>query len=221
MEMSTERPHIVLAIEAAIEGGSLALQRDAGRIIAKWTGNSTVSKAEELLVNIDELLKSNNLVKRDISLIAVSAGPGSFTGIRIGIATALGLKAGLGVPSITVSLLDAMITGINGPSSPQVTSAVPVGRGAVCSQDFHLGDWTQTETSEPVTIRESDFLERVQSESGRHFYLHRSLYEKAGRVKHSTDSGHSLAEWIGYRGLLDSMMKDKTDVEPIFVSKSF
>src|SRR3954468_18683875 len=103
----SDRNKLTLAIESAIAGGSLALLRN-GELCASWTGSSSVSKSDELLANIDDLLTANHIATSDLQLIAVSAGPGSFTGIRIGIATALGLKTGLGIEMASVSALKAM-----------------------------------------------------------------------------------------------------------------
>ena len=60
---------------------------------------------------IDYLLTLNNVDRRDIGLIAVGSGPGSFTGIRIGIATARGLARAIGCPLMGISTLDALAYG--------------------------------------------------------------------------------------------------------------
>src|SRR6187399_2051582 len=126
----TTLPRIVLSIESAISGGSVSLIVD-GAEVANWIGSAGVSKAEELLVNIDHLLNTNDLTARDLDLVTVSAGPGSFTGIRIGLATALGLKAGLGIEMSSESALIALAS--QQPSMhADLLIAVPVGRNAVC-----------------------------------------------------------------------------------------
>lgn len=67
--------------------------------------------AGRLLPMIDDLLRLNRIDKRDLGLIAVGSGPGSFTGIRIGIATAKGLARAIGCPLIGVPTLDALAHG--------------------------------------------------------------------------------------------------------------
>ncbi|MGQ0543253.1 MAG: tRNA (adenosine(37)-N6)-threonylcarbamoyltransferase complex dimerization subunit type 1 TsaB, partial [Blastocatellia bacterium] len=99
--------HTVLAIESAIQDGSIALFRD-GKEIASVGGSDDVSRAEELLPNIEKLFNDTGIKFDEIDLIAVSRGPGSYTGIRIGIATVLGLARALNISCAGVSVLEAM-----------------------------------------------------------------------------------------------------------------
>ena len=123
---------IVLGIEAAIDGGSLFLTRDANPVDG-WTGEGTVSRAEKVLPNIDSLLAKNGLTVRDIDTIAVSVGPGSYTGIRIGIATALGLRMSVGVKLVGMTMLQAISFAFN---RGKRLVAVPTGRQFICLQEF-------------------------------------------------------------------------------------
>lgn len=97
----------VLAIESAVGGGSLALIVD-GNAVEKWHGNGKVSRSEELLGQISNIVEKAGLELKQISSIAVSNGPGSYTGIRIGMATALGLARALSIPCVGVFLLSAL-----------------------------------------------------------------------------------------------------------------
>lgn len=210
----SESDEITLAIESAIAGGSISLLRGDVEI-AYWVGTANVSKAEELLFNIDLLLKENEIERRQLDLIAVSAGPGSFTGIRIGIATALGLKAGLGIVMSSQSALKAMAfsAGIAG----TVTTALPVGRDAVCVQKFSASLSEIVGLNEPVTVTEEDLISVIGAESSATFLVHERLYEKVSAFPNAVNEGWDLAHSIGRlcrhdRGVV---------VEPIFISKSF
>ena len=207
-------PHIVLAIESAVAGGSVSLLRD-GNEIADWTGTSNVSKAEELLVNIDELLKKNKIAKPDIGLIAVSAGPGSFTGIRIGIATALGLRAGLGIQMSSESALKAMA--FLQPDNEQITVAIPMGRSAVCCQSFKKQKEITIAVDEPRTMPEGTFLSMALRETDAAFVLHSALYEKADHGTNVINFGANIAYAVGM------ICRPKAGVvtEPLFISKGF
>lgn len=207
----TQPPHIVLAIESAIAGGSLSLLV-GGREAGGWTGSASVSKAEEMLVNIDALLTSNGFTARDIDLIAVSAGPGSFTGIRIGLATALGLKAGLGVEMSSESALVAMAS-LHGSDLANLMAAVPVGRNAICKQSFEKG----VPVDEPQTVSEDAFMELVHREKEMTFVLHSSLIEKVRAGASIVDAGTNIAYPIG----IACSRSIGVVTEPLFIAKGF
>ena len=78
---------LTLAIDTATKVCSVALCRD-GEITAEYNINMGMTHSEGLLPQLEQLLKRTNTKKQDIDLIAVSMGPGSFTGLRIGLATA-------------------------------------------------------------------------------------------------------------------------------------
>jgi tRNA threonylcarbamoyladenosine biosynthesis protein TsaB len=202
---------ITLAIESAVAGGSLSLLDD-GVEIDSWIGTSTVSKAEYLLANIDAILTRSKVSRHDIGLIAVAAGPGSFTGIRIGIATALGLKNGLGISMSSESALKAMVCGRE--IENKIVAAVPVGRGAVCFQRF---DRHLAEVDIPQAENESKFLHAIKDEPETIFLLHANIYAKAGSLANVIDFGSNLARSIG----LICRLNPGTVVEPIFISKKF
>ena len=72
------------------------------------------SRAVRLLEDVDALLRQGGAAPSDVDLLAVGTGPGSFTGIRIGLATARGLALALGVRGVGVSTLDALAAGAPG-----------------------------------------------------------------------------------------------------------
>ena len=211
--MATETG-IVLALESAVSGGSISLIRDCAEI-ANHIGKSVMAKAEHLLVDIDALLKSNSLVVDDITLIAASAGPGSFTGIRIGIATALGLKTGLDAAMASESALKAMASAY--PGHACLTVAVPAGRDAVCVQEFDTTTGEAVEADNARTERESNVLAAVSTSQGTRWLLHADLFERASDTGNAIDFGRNIAFALGR--LCDRDPRPQTP--PIFISKSF
>ena len=205
-----KQPQIVLAIESAISGGSLSLLRDSSEI-SQWIGSASVSKAEELLINIDTILRTTGVSKDEINMVAVSAGPGSFTGIRIGLATALGLKNGLGVEMSSVSALAAMAAAAE--MQGTLVVAVPSGRNAICIQEFN----DQLPLSEPRTITEQAFTESLDTSPGVHFVLHGSLCLDIDPAISFTNAGINIARLIGRY----CSARPATVTEPLFISKSF
>lgn len=99
-----EGPHVILGIETAVGSGSLALYDG----VEMLRSEGVVSRSETLLPRIHELLSSSSYCLEDLDHLSVSLGPGSFTGIRIGIATAIGLASGIGIECTGLSALDAV-----------------------------------------------------------------------------------------------------------------
>ena len=97
----------ILAIDSSAVVASVALCED-GRLLAEYTVNNGNTHSETLLPMAESLLKQFSLTAADIGLFAVSAGPGSFTGVRIGAATVKGLAFGMNVPCAEVSTLEAL-----------------------------------------------------------------------------------------------------------------
>jgi tRNA threonylcarbamoyladenosine biosynthesis protein TsaB len=150
-------PVLTLAIESAIRGGSLSLL--AGETeLDRWVGDDKVSRAEELLPNIIRMLERQQLDRKEIDRIAVSVGPGSFTGIRIGMATALGLKNSLNVPCVGISALEALAASAE--IVGRVMAALPVGRDLVCVQVFDVGL-----NGRPVALSEPEVRKSIPDDS--------------------------------------------------------
>ncbi|TSJ39598.1 tRNA (adenosine(37)-N6)-threonylcarbamoyltransferase complex dimerization subunit type 1 TsaB [Mucilaginibacter corticis] len=103
----------ILQIETATTVCSVALARD-GEVIGVKQLNERNIHAEIITLYIDELIASSGLKYADIGAVAVSSGPGSYTGLRIGVSTAKGLCFALDKPLIAVHTLDAMAHGIAG-----------------------------------------------------------------------------------------------------------
>jgi tRNA threonylcarbamoyladenosine biosynthesis protein TsaB len=118
----------VLAFDCAVTGLAVAVVRD-DVVLARHHAEGR-DQAASLLPAIAATLERAGVARRDLSLIAVTVGPGSFTGVRVGLAAARGLAVALGVPLAgiaTTATLLAQATGFD--------------RLAVAAIDTHLGDW--------------------------------------------------------------------------------
>ena len=93
---------LILAIESSAKAASAALCRD-GEILAYSYQRTALTHSATLLPMIDDMLKNSGTDKSGIDAVAVARGPGSFTGVRIGVATAKGLCWGLDKPAVGVS----------------------------------------------------------------------------------------------------------------------
>lgn len=103
----------MLAIESSGMTASVAVAtKDC--LIGEYTTNYKKTHSQTLLPMIDELLRFINMEKKEIDIIGVSSGPGSFTGLRIGSATAKGIAMALNIPIVTVPTLEAMAYNFEG-----------------------------------------------------------------------------------------------------------
>jgi tRNA threonylcarbamoyladenosine biosynthesis protein TsaB len=98
---------VVLGIESSSPIASVALV-SGHKLWGEMTLNIGLTHSEQLLPLIDDLLQQTKVTLADLEGIAVSGGPGSFTGLRIGMATAKGLAQGLKIPLVSVSTLLAL-----------------------------------------------------------------------------------------------------------------
>ena len=97
----------ILAIESSSLVASAAIVDD-DILVAEYTVNHKITHSQTLLPMIDEILRMTHTDKHSLDAIAVSGGPGSYTGLRIGSATAKGLGMALDIPLIHVPTIDAM-----------------------------------------------------------------------------------------------------------------
>ena len=103
----------ILNIETSTKACSVAIHKNGNLIALKESVTESFSHSEKLLVFVEELIENSQLKLVDISAIAVSMGPGSYTGLRIGVATAKGLCYGLNIPLISISTLKSMSLGMS------------------------------------------------------------------------------------------------------------
>ncbi|HEY6719871.1 MAG TPA: tRNA (adenosine(37)-N6)-threonylcarbamoyltransferase complex dimerization subunit type 1 TsaB [Reyranella sp.] len=119
---------LVLAFDCAVSGLGIAVVRDGAHLAGRAEGGR--DQAARLLPAIETVLGEAGVGRRELSLIAVTIGPGSFTGVRVGLAAARGLAVGLGVPLAGLATTSVLLA-----------QATPSGRAVVAAIDSRLGDW--------------------------------------------------------------------------------
>lgn len=131
-------PGIWLGIETGSSGGGAALLSADGRVLGEIIPPAGAVGSEILLPAIHDLLSATETAPADIAGIGVSLGPGSYTGLRIGVSTALGLSAGWGVGVKGVSALRVLAcqTASDGP----VAAVLRAREGEVFGAVFASGD---------------------------------------------------------------------------------
>jgi len=107
---------IVLALDTTSRTGSAAVVRD-GDVLAETTGDPSKTHGERLPRDLERTLETARLEVQDVDLLAVCTGPGSFTGLRVGIAAVQGLAVALSRPVVPVSAFEALVrAGVQGDS---------------------------------------------------------------------------------------------------------
>ena len=97
----------ILAIETAGPTTGVALMDDE-RLLAEYRSEIPLAHAEQLMVMVDRALRDGGMVLRDLDALAVSIGPGSFTGLRVAVSSIKGLTAGNSIKVVAVPTLEAL-----------------------------------------------------------------------------------------------------------------
>jgi tRNA threonylcarbamoyladenosine biosynthesis protein TsaB len=108
----------ILNIETSTTNCSVALSKNGAVVGIKEDNSSEYSHAERLHVYIDEVLKTAKVTIDQLEAIAISKGPGSYTGLRIGVSAAKGLCYALSIPLISVPTLEALAHQVEAPKGP-------------------------------------------------------------------------------------------------------
>ena len=98
---------LTLAFETSAKAGSVALTEN-GKLLGEIYQNTGLTHSQTLMVMVEDLLKQCSKTMADVTAVAVAEGPGSFTGVRIGVAAAKGMSWGGQLPCYGVSTLEAM-----------------------------------------------------------------------------------------------------------------
>ena len=102
----------ILALETSAKAVSAAVTED-GKVLASGYQDTGLTHSRTLMPIVEHILKNTDLTVQDCDVIAVAAGPGSFTGIRIGVAAAKGLAFAAEKPAVGVSTLAAMARNVS------------------------------------------------------------------------------------------------------------
>jgi tRNA threonylcarbamoyladenosine biosynthesis protein TsaB len=107
---------LILGIDTTTLACSVALLQ-GDNVLAELTLNIKKTHSERLMPLLDHMLQETGTEREEIEAIAVAAGPGSFTGLRIGVSTARALAQGLLIPAVPVCTLDALAEAVSSPGA--------------------------------------------------------------------------------------------------------
>lgn len=195
---------IALGIDTSLTASSAAILRDGG-VIGHARLDSARGQADSLFGLIEEACRTAEVSYADIERIGVAVGPGSFTGIRVGVAAARGLGLALGVPVIGVSTFEALAiaasekSGATLPRNSRFLIAIDARRGEIYAQAFCMGESGPEASGEATTLRlvdaakESASLPRALFGSGAPLLAAQS---PQNRLSADTLSGHPDARVV-------------------------
>ena len=151
----------ILNIETATKNCSVSLAQHGETLICKEISEQGYSHAEKLHVFIDEIMKESGLAMTDLQAIAVSQGPGSYTGLRIGVSAAKGLCYALSIPLIAIDTLTTLASQVQ-KTDGLIVPMIDARRMEVYSAVFHSNKEMIREVQAEI-LTEDSFLEQSGS----------------------------------------------------------
>lgn len=149
---------LILSFDTATLGGSVCLSR-GDRLLGSITGDPQISHSHSLLRDINLVLETAGLALGNVELFAAAAGPGSFTGLRIGLATVKALAMTLNRPCAGIPTLQAIAHAAG--TSDATVAALPAGRGEVFAQLLFVSpEGVVTELDAPAPLSPNAMIEK-------------------------------------------------------------
>lgn len=145
---------MILAFESSARSASVALL-DEGKLLGEYFQHSGQTHSRTLLKMAEDLLKNCDKTVADVHAVAVANGPGSFTGLRIGVAAAKGLAWGREIPCVGVSTLEAMVYGAS-LEDGEIVCCMDARRDQVYNAVFSVKDGVITRITEDRAISLED-----------------------------------------------------------------
>ena len=151
----------ILAFETSAKAASVALLED-GKLLAESYQNTGLTHSQTLMVMAQDMLNTLALTPGDVDVVAVAAGPGSFTGVRIGVAAAKGFAWGKELPCCAVSTLGAMAAAL-GIWQGYVCPVMDARRNQVYNALFHVSRGNSQRIREDRAISLADLGEELKN----------------------------------------------------------
>jgi tRNA threonylcarbamoyladenosine biosynthesis protein TsaB len=169
---------MILAIETATRAGNVALARGA-EILCSASGDASASHSTDLIQTVESLLKRAGVTLSEVDLFAAALGPGSFTGLRIGLATIKSFAVCTGRSCAGVSTLAAIAHAAG--ASKHTVSLLPAGRGELFAQMYSVDDGQVREMDNAAHLSPNAILEK---------------YGEAGELVWAGEGAHQHAETL-------------------------
>ena len=154
----------VLAFETSAKAASVALTEN-GKLLGESYQNTGLTHSQTLMVMAEDLLKQCGKTVTDITAVAVAEGPGSFTGVRIGVAAAKGFAWGREIPCYGISTLEAMAVSL-GVWEGHICACMDARRNQVYNALFYVNQGTLERAAEDRAIALSDLKTDLEHMDG-------------------------------------------------------
>ncbi len=212
----------ILHLETATKNCSVALAEDGRLVDLKEQATPQYSHAETLHVFIDEILRRNRWDLRDLAAVAVSEGPGSYTGLRIGVSAAKGLAYTLNIPLITVPTLEIIARGVQAKRGV-IVPLIDARRMEVYTAVYDL-NYRPLTAVEALILDEKSFSDRL--ERGPIYFAGDALEKTRQVVRHPqavfTEVIYPSARWMvepAYKKFREKDFADTAYFEPFYLKE--
>ena len=173
---------LILAFETSAKAASVALTEN-GKLLGESYQNTGLTHSQTLMVMAEDLLKQCGKTVSDLTAVAVAEGPGSFTGVRIGVAAAKGLSWGAQLPCYGISTLEAMAVSL-GAYQGYVCACMDARRNQVYNALFYVNQGKPERVCPDRAIALSELSGELKSLEGPIF-----LVGDGSSLTHKTLSG--------------------------------
>jgi len=223
-----DKDGIVLAIDTTTPAGGVALLRGT-KLLTEINQDSPTTFSERLLPSIHFVLRANELKIQDVEGFAVAAGPGSFTGIRIGLSTIKSFAYASGKPVAAVSALTALAHKLRHPPNRLICPLLDAKKNEIYAALFESGENILQEVIPQGAYSPDAFFSRLPAHRIINFIgsgadIHRILlfqyFKDKARLSERTPFIAFEVGLIGYEILRQKMGVDIHHVKPLYLRKS-
>ena len=211
----------LLSIETSTTNCSVSISKNGKTIAAKEDNNAKYSHAESLHVFIEELLNNNSISLQQLSGIIISKGPGSYTGLRIGVSTAKGLCYVLNIPLIAVNTLHSLAHRITTKSNCYIIPMLDARRmevyTTVIDQNYNL-----IEDTSALVLNENSYIDFLNE---KHCIFIGNGVAKFQKICNHTNASFKIQEFpsaielnaIGFAKFKNKEFEDVAYFEPFYL----
>jgi len=211
---------LVVAIETSGTVGSVAVARDR-ELVSERMFSKGSHHGRDLVPTLDAVFRRHRYGPRDIGLVAAGIGPGSYTGLRVGLAAAKALVFGVGCPGVAVTSFDAMVQNLPRQAGRSACVAVDARRRQVYFARYEAsrGTWRRLEgpaLSDPMSLARSLAPETIVLGNGVRAYPEAfAAFEAAGTEMWTPRAGAVAA--LGYEAHVSGDAPDIESAQPLYL----